>query len=51
MSAVLIFEIKDAKKDKMFNFLKDHFSVMSGPMDMIFDVFSETYERLLKSIT
>ena len=24
--------------DKIFNFLKDHFSVMSGPMDMIFGV-------------
>ena len=46
MSAVFIFEIKDAKKDKMFNFSKDHFSVISGPMDMIFGVFSETSERL-----
>ena len=38
MAAFTIFEIKSAKMDKMFNFLKDHFSVMSGPMDMIFGV-------------
>ena len=37
--------------DKIFNFLKDRFSVMSGPMDMIFGVFSETDVRLLKNIT
>ena len=36
--------------DKIFNFLKDRFSVMSGPMDMIFGVFSETNVRLLKNI-
>ena len=48
MSAVFIFEIKDAKKDKIFNFLKDRFSVMGGPMDVIFGVFSDTYARLLK---
>ena len=34
--------------DKIFNFLKDHFSVMSGPMDMIFGIFSETDVSLLK---
>ena len=51
MSAVFIFEIKGAKKDKIFNFLKGSFSVMRGPMDMIFGVFSETYVRLLTSIT
>ena len=51
MSAVLIFEIKGAKKDKIFDFLKSRFSVMGGTMDMIFGVFSETYVRLLKSIT
>ena len=51
MSAVFIFEIKDAKKDNIFNFLKGSFSVMRGPMDMIFGVFSETYVRLLTSIT
>ena len=51
MSAAFIFEIKGAKKDKIFNFLEGHFSVMGGPMDMIFGLFSETYVRLLKSIT
>ena len=50
MSAVSIFEIKGAKKDKIFNFFKDNFSVMRGPVDMIFCVFSETYVRLLSSI-
>ena len=51
MSAVFIFEIKDAKKDKILNFLKGPFLSNGGPMDMIFDVFSETYVKLLKSIT
>ena len=51
MSAVFIFEIKGAKKDKIFNFLKDRFSIMGGPIDVIFGVFSDTYVRLLKSIT
>ena len=51
MSAVFIFEIKGAKKDNIFNFLKGSFSVMRGSMDMIFGVFSETYVRLLASIT
>ena len=36
MSAVLIFEIKGAKKDKIFNFWKGRFSVMGGPMNVIF---------------
>ena len=51
MSAVYIFEIKGAKKDKIFDFLKSRFTVIGGPMDIIFGVFSETYVRLLKSIT
>ena len=51
MSAVFIFEIKGAKKDKVFNFLKGSFFVMGGPMDITFGMFSETYVRLLKSIT
>ena len=51
LSAVFIFEIKGAKKDKIFNFLKSSFSVMRGPMDVIFGVFSETYVRLLTSIS
>ena len=36
--------------DKIFNVLKGRFSVMGGPMDMIFGVISETYLRLPKSI-
>ena len=48
MSAALIFEIKGSKKDKSFNFLKGSSSVMGGPMDVIFSVFSEAYVRLLK---
>ena len=51
MSAVFIYEIKGAKKDKIFNFSTGSFSVMRGPMDMIFGVFSETYVMLLTSIT
>ena len=51
MSAAFIFEIKDAKKNKIFNFLKGHFFVEGGPMDMIFGVFSDIYVRVLKSIT
>ena len=51
MSAVFIFEIKDAKKDKILNFLKGRFFVMGDPMHVIFGVFSDTYVRLLKSIT
>ena len=51
MSVIFIFEIKGAKKDKMFNFLTGSFSVMRGPIDMIFGVFSDTYVRFLTSIT
>ena len=47
MSAVFIFKIRGAKQDNIFNFLKGSFSVMRGPMDMIFGVFSESYARLL----
>ena len=50
ISALFVFEIKDAKKDKIFNFSKGCFSAMGGSMDMIFGVFSEIYERLLRSI-
>ena len=50
MSAFFIFEIKRAKMDKIFNFLKDRFSVMSSPTDMILGVFSKTNVRLLKNI-
>ena len=51
MSPVFVFEIKDAKKDKIFNFSKGSFSVIRVPMDMIFGVFSETCVRLLTSMT
>ena len=51
ISAVFIFGIKGAKKDKILSSLKDRFFVMAGPIDVNFGVFSETYVRLLKSIT
>ena len=51
MSAVFIFEIKDAKKHKIFDFFKGRFIVMGASMDMIFDLFSDIYVRLPKSIT
>ena len=51
MWAVLFFEIKDTKKDKIFNFLKGRFFVMGAPTDMIFGLFSDIYVRLPKSIT
>ena len=50
MLAIFIFEIKGAKKNKIFNFLKGCFSVMRGAMDMIFGVFL-TYVSHLISIT
>ena len=40
------FEIKGAREEKIFKFLKGRFSVMGGPMDMTFSMFSE---KLLKS--
>ena len=51
MLAVFIFEIKGNKENKIFNFLKRSFWVMLGSMDMIFGVFSDTYVRLLTSIS
>ena len=50
MSGFFIFEIKCTKMDKIFNFLKVRFSVISGPMDLIFGVFSEIDVRLVKNI-
>ena len=44
MSTIFVLEIKGSKNDKIFNFLNGRFSVMGGPMDMIFGVFSETFE-------
>ena len=51
MTPVFVFEIKDAKEVKIFNFLKGSFSIMCVPMDMVFGVFSETCVRFLTSIT
>ena len=48
LSVVFLFEIKRTKMDKNFNFLKGCFSVMGGPMNMIFGMFLETNVRLLK---
>ena len=42
MPVVFIFEIKGAKKEKIFNFLKDSFSVIRDPIDMIFDAFLQS---------
>ena len=50
MSTIFVLELKGAKNNKLFNYLNGRFSVMGGPMDMIFGVFSETIVRLLKSI-
>ena len=50
MSAAYIFGIKGTKISEMFYFLKGLFSVMGGPMDMIFGVLLETFLKLLKSI-
>ena len=41
---------KRRQNGQIIKFLKGRFSVMGGPIDMIFGVFSETYLRLLKSI-
>ena len=51
MSDVFIFERKSTRKDKILNFLKDCFSVMDAPINMIFGVLSETYVRLPRIIT
>ena len=51
MSAFFVFEIKRAKTDKIFHFLKGCFSVMSGPMEIVFGMFSKSNMRLLKYIT
>ena len=51
MSPGFVFEIKDAKKDKIYNFLKGSFPVMRIPMDIIFSLFSKTCVRLPASVT
>ena len=45
-----MFEVKGAKKARIFSFLNGRFSIMGGPMDMVFGVFSEIKVKLLKSI-
>ena len=50
VSALFVSEIEDVKKANISIFLNGCFSIIDGPMDMIFDVFSEVYVRLLKSI-
>ena len=50
MSTVLVLEIKRAKNNKIFNFLKGRFSVTGGSKNMIFGAFSETVVRLVKSL-
>ena len=47
MSLAFLVEIKGAKKDKIFNFLKGCFSVMRGPINIIFGVLSKTYVRFV----
>ena len=50
-SGFFIFEIKRAKMDKIFILLKGCLSVISIPMDMIFDVFSGLFKMaLIKSL-
>ena len=49
MPEFFTFEIKRAKMDKIFNFVKDRFSVMGSPMNMTFGMFSEANVRLLKT--
>ena len=51
MSAAFNYEIKGTEKDKILNFLKGCFSIIGGPIDIIFGVFSEAYVRLPKVIT
>ena len=41
MTVVFVFEINDAKKDKIFSYLMDRFFIMGAHMDIIFDLFPE----------
>ena len=50
MSTIFVLEIKGGKNNKIFNLLDARFSVMGGPINMIFGMFSENIVRLLKSI-
>ena len=50
MSAFFIFEINKTRQNKQnLQFFKGRFSVMSGPMDITFGVFSEANVRLLNN--
>ena len=46
---IFFFEIKRAKMDKILKFLKDRFSVISGPMDMIFGINDFKCQKLFKT--
>ena len=50
MPTIFVLEIKGANNYKIFNFFNGRFSVIGGPMDIIFGLFSDTIVRLLKSI-
>ena len=51
IQAAFIHEIKGAKKDKIFNFLKGRSSVIGCPMDVIFGVFFRDLCEAFKIIT
>ena len=50
MSTIFVLEKKGSKNNKIFNFFKGCCSIMGSSINMIFDVFSETNVRFLKSI-
>ena len=50
-SAPFLFEIKRAKMDKIFNFLKGCFLVMGGPMNIISGMFLETNVRQFRNLS
>ena len=50
MLTIFVLKIKGAKNNIIFNYLNGRFSLIGGPMNIIFSVFSETIMRLLKSI-
>ena len=50
-STFFLFEIKRAKMDKIFDFLKGCFFVMGGPMIIIFGMFLETNVRQFRNLS
>ena len=50
ISEIFILNKRAVKKQKVFIFLKDHYFVMGGPIDMNLCVFWETSKGLLKSV-